>query len=497
MANLADSIVFGDLTVTRDQLVKGSLTVEGLLSLTGNLTVSGTISGNGSGLTSLNASNLSTGTVATARLPAAALVGDTTYGAGTGLTLSGTTFNIANPFNPAGTYASLRAQATTKADVGLSLVDNLSAASIRAGTTKADVGLSLVSNIASTSASTASTVVQRNGSGDIQARLFRSEYDTTNPTIGYIMTQIDTATNNYLRPSTPAQLKAGLAIGVGDVSGLSDAATTTVATIRAGTTAANVGLGSVRNVASYSQAEANAQFLGIAAKAADSNLLDGIDSGGFLRSNATDYLTATLYTRGDLVAETAYRNRGIFGTYDSNKTQHIWSMGTAYRNSSTGVNFGNLYGLAYKHTNNTTGGTMAGGHQAVWCQNGSPKVAMGTNLWTSGIVYGADFTATSDRRVKSDLKEIPGALDKILNLTGYTYQMKGLEKGVRRMGLIAQDVLGYFPEAVHGSEESQYSLSYGSLVAAVVMGMKEQQAIIDDQKETIADLLRRVANLES
>jgi hypothetical protein len=61
-------------------------------------------------------------------------------------------------------------------------------------------------------ASAVSTIVKRNGSGDINARLFRSEYDTTNATIGYIMTQVDTASNNYIRPSTPAQVKAALGV---------------------------------------------------------------------------------------------------------------------------------------------------------------------------------------------------------------------------------------------------------------------------------------------
>jgi phage-related tail fiber protein len=59
-------------------------------------------------------------------------------------------------------------------------------------------------------ASTASSIARRNSSGDINARLFRSEYDTTNSSIGFIMTQVDTATNNYIRPSTPAQVKAAL-----------------------------------------------------------------------------------------------------------------------------------------------------------------------------------------------------------------------------------------------------------------------------------------------
>ena len=63
--------------------------------------------------------------------------------------------------------------------------------------------------------STALTVPLRNSSGDINTRLFRSEYDSTNPTIGYIMTQIDTASNNYIRPSTPLQLVTGLGLVAG------------------------------------------------------------------------------------------------------------------------------------------------------------------------------------------------------------------------------------------------------------------------------------------
>jgi len=58
--------------------------------------------------------------------------------------------------------------------------------------------------------STGSTIVARDPSGDINVRLVKSEYDVTNASIGFIMTQIDTATNNYVRPSTPAQVAAAL-----------------------------------------------------------------------------------------------------------------------------------------------------------------------------------------------------------------------------------------------------------------------------------------------
>ncbi|WP_418139211.1 phage tail protein [Oceanimonas smirnovii] len=58
--------------------------------------------------------------------------------------------------------------------------------------------------------STGSTIVKRSSSGDINARLFRSEYDTTNASVNFIMTQVDTAGNNYIRPTTPEQFRAGV-----------------------------------------------------------------------------------------------------------------------------------------------------------------------------------------------------------------------------------------------------------------------------------------------
>jgi len=123
--------------------------------------------------------------------------------------------------------------------------------------------------------------------------------------------------------------------------------------------------------------------------ARDSNLLDGVNSTQFLRSDVDDSLTAAI------VVPTGNRDEGMFGTYASTLTQHIWSMGTAYRNSAAGTDFGNLYGLAYKHTNNPTGGTMAGGHQMVWAQNGNPTSAMGTNIWTSGQFIGNGASITN------------------------------------------------------------------------------------------------------
>ncbi|WP_188013154.1 tail fiber domain-containing protein [Photobacterium damselae] len=123
-------------------------------------------------------------------------------------------------------------------------------------------------------------------------------------------------------------------------------------------------------------------------KAVDADKIDGVDSSQLLQTSGDRSFSGALVSTA--------RDKGIFGTYDSYKTDQIWSMGTAYKNHSAGTNFGNLYGLAYKHTNNATGGTMAGGHQMVWCVNGSPKAALGeSGIWTNGSMTFAPTSGVS------------------------------------------------------------------------------------------------------
>ncbi|EGR0697674.1 hypothetical protein EX461_18075 [Vibrio parahaemolyticus] len=156
------------------------------------------------------------------------------------------------------------------------------------------------------------------------------------------------------------------------------------------------------DVGAYSKSESDNKYLTKTAKAADADKLDGLDSGSFVRSNADDTLAAKLVTNG------SDRTHGIYGTYDSSKISHVWSMGASYRIDPTGANFGNLYGLAYKHTNNPTGGSMAGGHQIVWVTNGVPQVALGDGgVWTNGFVQ-ADEYVNVNQSIRFNSKIVVG-----------------------------------------------------------------------------------------
>lgn len=80
-----------------------------------------------------------------------------------------------------------------------------------------------------------------------------------------------------------------------------------------------------------------------------------------------------------------------------------------------------------------------------------------------------NVTAYSDINLKTDLKQIADALDKVKKLTGYTYTRT--DSGERHTGLVAQQVEAVLPEAV---KQGQYlSLAYGNMVGLLVEAIKE------------------------
>ena len=90
----------------------------------------------------------------------------------------------------------------------------------------------------------------------------------------------------------------------------------------------------------------------------------------------------------------------------------------------------------------------------------------------SDISASGNISAYSDRRLKKDIEVIPDALDKVCKLSGYTYERTDMETS-RQTGVIAQEVLEVLPEAVTGSEESIYAVSYGNMVGLLIEAVKE------------------------
>jgi hypothetical protein len=100
---------------------------------------------------------------------------------------------------------------------------------------------------------------------------------------------------------------------------------------------------------------------------------------------------------------------------------------------------------------------------------GAPTTSTCNAIYTTGTVSASDFTATSDRRLKSDISTISNALETVKGLRGVYFTRLGETK--RSVGVIAQEVEEVLPEVVHGDEMK--SVSYGNIVGLLIEAVKE------------------------
>jgi hypothetical protein len=107
----------------------------------------------------------------------------------------------------------------------------------------------------------------------------------------------------------------------------------------------------------------------------------------------------------------------------------------------------------------------------------------GYELHVEGNVYATqDVSAFSDARFKENVEPIGHALEKVCSIGGYTYNKIGDPR--RNAGVLAQEVMTVLPEVVHGSEDTNYSVSYGNMVSLLIEAIKELKLEIDELKKS-------------
>jgi len=110
----------------------------------------------------------------------------------------------------------------------------------------------------------------------------------------------------------------------------------------------------------------------------------------------------------------------------------------------------------------------------------------------NSTVYGEEFRATSDIRLKEDILPLENALTKINNINGVSFKFKNSNK--TQIGFIAQDIEKIIPELVdikpsENNKEEYKTVAYGNMTAMLVEAVKE---LTQQNKE----LLKRIEVLE-
>jgi hypothetical protein len=133
------------------------------------------------------------------------------------------------------------------------------------------------------------------------------------------------------------------------------------------------------------------------------------------------------------------------------------------------------------------------------------KVGIGTatpaNVFTIAQGAGeaiADGWATySSRRWKTNIETLHGALGKIEQLRGVSYELTA--NGKHEVGVIAEEVGAVIPEIVTWDENGKdaRSVDYSRLTALLIEATKEQQALIEQQQEQIAQLISQMKTVQA
>jgi hypothetical protein len=104
------------------------------------------------------------------------------------------------------------------------------------------------------------------------------------------------------------------------------------------------------------------------------------------------------------------------------------------------------------------------------------SVGTTTDAGAGNILASGNVTAYSDIRVKDNVEQIAGALDRIQRIRGVTYTRTDLEDTERRYaGVIAQEIEEVLPEAIFDSGELK-AVDYNATIGLLIEAIKELTA---------------------
>ena len=199
---------------------------------------------------------------------------------------------------------------------------------------------------------------------------------------------------------------------------------------------------------------------------------------------------------------------GLGGAY-SGTTQSIFGVVRGYKaNSTAGDGSGALQLQTYKAGVGWTKGIYLDQDGDVGIGNTVPSERMEVTgnlkvVSTATCILGTaagGVNCTSDARLKDNVKIIPDALAKILQLRGVEFDWNQKSSGYGRhdIGVIAQEVEKVFPTLIHHDKSSGYKMvDYAGLVSPLIESTKELYGMCKGSEAKIQDLERKIASVES
>ncbi len=116
---------------------------------------------------------------------------------------------------------------------------------------------------------------------------------------------------------------------------------------------------------------------------------------------------------------------------------------------------------------------------------GSGITALTLDMSGAGAAtFNNDVTAFSDKRLKTDIKNIDNALSKVTKMQGVYYKRNDIDDAREQVGVLAQDIEEVLPQVVLTADDDfkTKSVDYGKICAVLIESIKELKAEIDQLK---------------
>ena len=116
---------------------------------------------------------------------------------------------------------------------------------------------------------------------------------------------------------------------------------------------------------------------------------------------------------------------------------------------------------------------------------GSGVTALTLDMSGAGAAtFNNDVTAFSDKRLKTDIKNINDALSKVMKMQGVYYKRNDIQDAKEQVGVLAQDMEEILPQVVITADDDikTKSVDYGKLTSVLIESIKQLKTEIDELK---------------
>jgi len=175
-------------------------------------------------------------------------------------------------------------------------------------------------------------------------------------------------------------------------------------------------------------------------------------------------------------------------------------IGTTAPSAKLHVNGGNIQIGSYEEFSDAGFEMMGVNASVVPTRDCLDDLGSASNRWDD-VYYCGSLVSSSDRNLKSNIKDMNYGLAEILEMRPVTYTYKDSKEKGTKLGLIAQELQPIVSEIVKSEDfvgdengnkvkkaNAHLGVDYVALIPVLIKGMQEQQAIIEEQQARIDQL---------